>query len=202
MSAAASRIASAIAIGAVGACSIVCHSTLAAKAEGSELIVRPRYDGPGLFSTVATPARFARTDIAALVDRHADLNSIPRSIFHRLIKRESGYNPRAVGPVTNWGRAYGIGQMLCSTARGLGEPDCGRLVRDPDRALSLSARYVRQGYDATGSWHGAAAYYHGGPNRAIHGRKTAAYARAVAGQVYVARSPAFAPGQLFLRGGA
>lgn len=169
-----------------------------AKAENGDGggVIYPSSNSQGWFAP-ASPVRSHRGDMAKLVDKHADAHGIPRDFMHRLIRRESGYNPRAVGPRTPWGRAYGIGQMLCSTAAGLGEPDCSRLTRDPDRALSLSARYVRQGYDATGSWRGAAAFYHGGPNKALHGRKTAAYAQAVAGRLYVASAAPFVPYALF-----
>lgn len=153
----------------------------------ADLLVRPSLSV--MASATVTPRRIptSRQHVAVLVDKHAVIAGVPREAFHRLVKRESGYNPRAVGPVTPYGRAYGPTQILCSTARGLGEPDCGRLIRDPDRAIQLGAAYFRQGFDATGSWHGAAAYYHGGPNRAIHGRKTAAYAAAVSGSYATTR---------------
>jgi hypothetical protein len=114
--------------------------------------------------------------------RAADRHGIPREFHLALTKRESGF--RFVrGPATRYGQAYGPHQILCSTARELGENDCSRLMRDADRSADLSAKYIRMGYDATGSWHGAAAFYHGGPDRRIHGPKTAAYARAVGGSV-------------------
>lgn len=140
--------------------------------------------GGGATPQAVRPARGMTPDrdtVSRAVDRHAARFGIPPAVFHRLVKRESGYNPRAVGPVTPYGRAYGPTQILCSTARGLGEADCGRLTRDPDRAVELAALYLKQGYAATGSWAGAAAYYHGGPNTGLHGRKTKAYAAAVAG---------------------
>lgn len=114
--------------------------------------------------------------------RAADRHGIPREFHLALTRRESGF--RFVrGPATRYGHAYGPHQILCATARELGENDCSRLMRDADRSADLSARYIRMGYEATGSWHGAAAYYHGGPDKRIHGPKTAAYARAVGGTV-------------------
>lgn len=181
----------------------------------ADLLVRPHH--LAALGATPEPARRLRRGgatpergmVAALVDRHADANGIPRPFFHNLVRRESGYNPRAIGPVTRWGRAYGPTQILCSTARSLGESNCNRLLYDPDRAVGLAAIYIRQGYAATGSWRGAAAFYHGGPNRKLHGRKTAAYAAAVASSYSDTRlawnvRPVAAQGQdftLLLRGG-
>lgn len=168
-------------------------SGIAATASGDDfyMLVRPS-DAvsragavtPGRAVSATTPAR---RDVAAAVDLHAARHGIPAGLFHRLVQRESGYRLNAVGPKTRWGRAYGPTQILCSTARGLGEPDCSRLTRDADRAVELAALYLKQGKAATGSWAGAAAWYHGGPNKALHGRKTRAYAAAVAGTLAPSR---------------
>lgn len=105
---------------------------------------------------------------------------VPLAFMDRLTMRESGF--RFVrGPQTAWGHAHGPHQILCSTAASLGEADCNRLMYDAERSADLSARYIRMGYDATGSWHGAAAHYHGGPNTRMWGHKTRAYAAAVGG---------------------
>lgn len=162
---------------------VVVSATLAGANGDFNLLVRPS-DGvaaPVRSLSARAPAGAGRAAVAAAVDRHAARFGIPAPVFHALVKRESGYNPRAIGPRTKWGRAIGPTQILCSTAASLGEGDCNRLLRDADRAVELAALYLRQGYAATGSWRGAAAYYHGGPNRALHGRRTAAYALAVAG---------------------
>jgi hypothetical protein len=121
-----------------------------------------------------------REAIKAANARAAARHGVPVEFMDRLTMRESGFR-FVVGPQTPWGRAHGPHQILCSTAAGLGERDCSRLMWDAERSADLSARYVRQGYDETGSWAGAAARYHGGPNRRLWGPKTQAYARAVGG---------------------
>jgi hypothetical protein len=133
-----------------------------------------------------------RTDTAKRSDAKAQIKAanaiaarrhgVPIEFMDRLTMRESGFR-FVKGPQTRWGKAHGPHQILCSTARELGEGDCARLMRDADRSADLSARYIRQGYEATGSWAGAAAWYHGGPNTRLWGRKTAAYAKAVGGYV-------------------
>jgi soluble lytic murein transglycosylase-like protein len=57
-------------------------------------------------------------------------------------------------------------------------------MRDAERSADLAARYARMGFEATGSWSGAAAHYHGGPNRRLWGPKTRAYAAAVGGRPF------------------
>lgn len=114
---------------------------------------------------------------AAAARRHG----VPVEFMDRLTMRESGFR-FVKGPQTPWGKAHGPHQILCSTAASLGERDCNRLMWDAERSADLSARYVRMGFEATGSWHGAASFYHGGSNRRMWGRKTAAYAAAVGGQ--------------------
>ena len=129
------------------------------------------------------PQRADRGTVKAVIKaanaRAAERHGVPVAFMDRLTMRESGYR-FVQGPPTKWGRAQGPHQILCGTARELGERDCSRLMRDAERSADLAARYVRQGYDATGSWHGAAAYYHGGPDKRIWGKKTRAYAAAVA----------------------
>jgi soluble lytic murein transglycosylase-like protein len=122
-----------------------------------------------------------RAEIKAANAAAARRHGVPVEFMDRLTQQESGFR-FVKGPVTPWGRAHGPHQILCSTAASLGERDCNRLMHDAERSADLSARYVRMGYDATGSWHGAAAHYHGGSNRRMWGRKTAAYARVVGGQ--------------------
>lgn len=125
------------------------------------------------------PAASRKAEIKAANARAAARHGVPVEFMDRLTMRESGFR-FVQGPPTPWGRAQGPHQILCATARELGEHDCSRLMRDAERSADLSARYVRMGYEATGSWHGAAAHYHGGPNRRMWGPKTRAYAAAVA----------------------
>lgn len=107
-------------------------------------------------------------------------NGIPPEIFVKLVNRESGFNAKAVGPKTRYGRAYGPTQILASTAATMGATP-RQLMSDYQLALDLGARYLLLGYRRYGNWRQAVAFYHGGPNERIHGTKTAAYARAIVG---------------------
>jgi hypothetical protein len=141
------------------------------------------YALPGAFKSEvrADKSHIVKARIMAANAVAAQRHGVPLAFMENLTTRESRHR-FVKGPQTRWGRAHGPHQILCSTARSLGEPDCNRLMHDADRSADLSARYVRMGFEATGSWHGAAAFYHGGPNTRIWGRKTRAYAAAVSGR--------------------
>lgn len=112
------------------------------------------------------------------------------NVMPRLIKQESGGRAGIVGPETPYGRAIGRTQMLPDTAKGaaqsLGIPYREDLLRGttPEAAQyqdMLGRAYLEEGFTKTGSVDGALKYYHGGPNEALWGPKTQAYAQAVGG---------------------
>jgi hypothetical protein len=115
-------------------------------------------------------------DLKELARRIAEEYGIPPYIFLRLITRESGWNPQARG---RYGE-IGLGQLLPSTARGLGV----RNPWDPEENLRAAARYLRMQYDRFGSWYTAALAYNAGPGSVLAGRvrpESHEYARFVAG---------------------
>lgn len=111
------------------------------------------------------------------------------SMMDALIAQESGGNGNAVGPQTPYGQAQGSTQMLMETAEGvarkLGIPWNPSLMRgDTPNALAyqrqLGQAYLQEGLDKYGGdIRQALRYYHGGPNEALWGPKTNAYADAV-----------------------
>ena len=79
-------------------------------------------------------------------------------------------------------------QVLPSTAQGmaakLGEPYRPDLMtaKTPEAAAyqrHIGETYLREGLDNTGNLRDALRYYHGGPNRALWGPKTNAYADSI-----------------------
>ena len=73
-----------------------------------------------------------------LVDKYAALYQIPASLIHRVIRRESGYNPAARN-----GPYYGLLQILPQTARTMGYngPPSGLL--DAETNLKYGGKYLR-----------------------------------------------------------
>jgi soluble lytic murein transglycosylase-like protein len=73
----------------------------------------------------AQKQRFASLDangnLDALIARHAAANNLPEDLVRRVIKRESGGNPRVVGAGN-----YGLMQIKLPTARAMGSGDTCR----------------------------------------------------------------------------
>jgi soluble lytic murein transglycosylase-like protein len=78
----------------------------------------------------------------ALVAAHAHANGIPESLVHRVIRRESGYNPRLVGS----GGAMGLMQIKQATARGLGYTGSASGLLDAETNLTYAVRYLAGAY--------------------------------------------------------
>ena len=99
--------------------------------------------------------------------------------FGRFANRESGFNPKARGPKTQWGHAGGVLQLLPGTAKELGVTD----VYNAKQNIVGGLQYATQGYNREGTASGAFSYHHGGPNKKLWGPKTRAYADAIAGPI-------------------
>lgn len=113
-----------------------------------------------------------QTDIEAAAAANGITDPAQQKIFKSLISQESSNCTNKTGPATNFGTAYGCGQLLVSTARGL-DPDLAGMtqaqiaakLRDDDAYnLALSAKYFNQLYnDYGGDTDLALAAYNGGP---------------------------------------
>lgn len=105
-------------------------------------------------------------------------HGIPEDLFLRLVQQESGWNPSA----RSHKGARGLAQLMPGTAAKLGvNPN------DPIQNLEGGARYLRQQYNAFGSWRLALAAYNAGPGavQKYKGippyRETTNYVRIIAG---------------------
>lgn len=107
-----------------------------------------------------------------------------------MIRQESGGNPKAVGPSTKWGKAYGLMQVLEGTAQQMFDAGWDRF--QPDRGTLLTARgsiYFGTAYleylsriNSDREWMTKA--YHGGPAgeaKGLWGPKTNNYLKRVQG---------------------
>jgi soluble lytic murein transglycosylase-like protein len=99
-----------------------------------------------------------QTQYASLVSTHARANGLPESLVHRVIMRESRYNPRAVSKGN-----YGIMQIRLGTARAMGYTGSAAGLLDPNTNMTYAVRYLAGAYRAAGGNHNrAVAYYAGG----------------------------------------
>jgi soluble lytic murein transglycosylase-like protein len=100
-------------------------------------------------------------EITRLVDRYADEYGVPRELVHRVVKRESGYNPAARN-----GPYYGLMQIHPQTAYTMGfRGDPSRLL-DAETNLTYGVRYLRGAWiisdgnqDKAVAWYARGYYY-------------------------------------------
>jgi soluble lytic murein transglycosylase-like protein len=96
--------------------------------------------------------------LAAMASRHAQMNGVPESLVHRVIMRESRYNPRAVSRGN-----YGLMQIRLGTARAMGYTGSAAGLLDPETNMTYAVRYLAGAYQAAGGNPGrAVAYYASG----------------------------------------
>ena len=82
---------------------------------------------------------------AAMVEAQARANGVPASLVHRVIMRESGYNPRAVSSGN-----YGLMQIRLGTARAMGYGGSAAGLLDPATNLTYAVRYLAGAYRTAG----------------------------------------------------
>ena len=102
---------------------------------------------------------------SALVQRHAAAHGLPPSLVHRVIMRESRYNPRAVSKGN-----YGMMQIRLGTARAMGYSGGAAGLLDANTNMTYAVKYLAGAYRAAGGNHDrAVALYasgYGGGGRA------------------------------------
>ena len=98
------------------------------------------------------PASAQRADYEALVASHASANGVPAALVHRVIVRESRYQPKLVGR----GGTIGLMQIKLATARGLGYGGDAEGLRDPDTNLTYGVKYLAGAYHAANGDHARA----------------------------------------------
>ena len=116
---------------------------------------RPEPAAPPRAVTGATP------EMNALVSRYARIHGIPESLLHRVIQRESGYNPGARN-----GPYYGLMQILPQTAGTMGYRGAPEGLLDAETNLKYAGRYLRGAWmvadgnqDAAVGWYARGYYY-------------------------------------------
>lgn len=91
----------------------------------------------------------------ALIAKHAAANNVPEDLVRRVIKRESGGNPRVV----NKGN-FGLMQIKLATARGLGYRGTAAGLLDADTNMTYAVKYLAGAYRVAGGNHGRAVHYY------------------------------------------
>jgi len=124
----------------------------------------------------ALPARY--DNVSTMAASQVGAAGLPASLVERVIRRESGGNPRAVHAGN-----YGLMQIRLATARAMGYTGSAAGLLDPQTNMTYALRYLAGAYRAAG----------GNENRAI-----ALYSRGYYAQ---AKAQSFSPYASMARGG-
>jgi soluble lytic murein transglycosylase-like protein len=115
-----------------------------------------------ILSLLAAPVVFSGAAVAqdtalhGLITQHAQANAVPAELVHRIVRRESNYNPRAVG----LGGALGLMQIKVATAHAMGYTGPASGLLDADTNLSLGVPYLAGAYRvAAGNHDRAVSFY-------------------------------------------
>jgi len=95
----------------------------------------------------------ANGNLDALIASHAAANNVPESLVRRVIRRESGGNPRIVHAGN-----YGLMQIRLGTARAMGYRGSAAGLLDPNTNMTYAVKYLAGAYRAAG----------GNSDRAVH----------------------------------
>jgi soluble lytic murein transglycosylase-like protein len=100
-----------------------------------------------LLSCAAGVARAGERPTAydEMIARHAKAYSVPESFVHRMIMRESRYNPRSVHR-----RCYGLLQIKHATAQSMGYRGDPKGLLDPEVNLTYTVPYLANAYRIAG----------------------------------------------------
>jgi len=109
----------------------------------------------------------SRSAMVRLVVDKAQEHHVPPRLATAVVKVESGFNPQALSRGN-----YGLGQIRCGTAKGVGFAGNCRDLLKPEINLEYTMTYLRAALDAAdGDWCLAATKYNGGlGTRSKHGR--------------------------------
>ncbi|MGB3176486.1 MAG: lytic transglycosylase domain-containing protein [Albidovulum sp.] len=100
-------------------------------------------------------------DINRLIAKYARLYDVPEDLVHRVVQRESSYNPGARN-----GPYYGLMQILPETARTMGYRGTPEGLLDAETNLTFAVKYLRGAWivargdrDAAVMWYARGYYY-------------------------------------------
>ena len=107
-------------------------------------------------SLAEAPRKVTRAELDALISKHAKANDVPEALVHRVVVRESRYQPWLVGTC----RCYGLMQIKHGTARAMGYTGSASGLLDADTNLTYAVKYLAGAYrKAHGDERRAIAYY-------------------------------------------
>jgi soluble lytic murein transglycosylase-like protein len=124
----------------------------------TKLITFASYAAIAVLVSCASAHAQSRTQYETMVASEAQANLVPEELVHRVIVRESKYQPRLIGR----GGCIGLMQIKLGTARGLGYTGTAEGLRDPATNLKYGIKYLAGAYRAANGDHDRAVRYFAG----------------------------------------
>lgn len=115
---------------------------------GDDLATRAAVETP-------RPVAAGSPELHALIDAAASRHGVPRDLVHRVVVRESRYNPAARN-----GPYWGLMQIHPQTARGMGYRGTPEGLLDPATNLEYAVKYLRGAYLVAGGDHDRAVMWY------------------------------------------
>ncbi len=116
----------------------------------------------------------ANGNLDAMIASQAAANNVPVELVRRVIKRESGGNPRIISKGN-----YGLMQIKLATARAMGYRGGAAGLLDANTNMTYAVKYLAGAYRAAGGnadrtmHYYASGYYYAAKRKGITGTKTA-----------------------------
>ncbi|CAB5220643.1 LT_GEWL domain containing protein [uncultured Caudovirales phage] len=136
--------------------------------------------GFSMFVSASEAFSFNQQDqkIKEIIRLQAEKNNIPVDFAYALVYVESRYNPTVRGAKGE----YGLGQILCSTAKSMGYVGKCEGLRDPETNLKYTMLYLKSALDQAGGdlCHASAIYSSGNPRKP---KRPSAYCKLVLAQM-------------------
>jgi len=104
----------------------------------------------------ARDAHAGKSDYDTMVAVHAKANHVPEVLVHRVIQRESKYQPQLIGH----GGTIGLMQIKLATAKGLGYSGDAEGLRDANTNLTYGVKYLAGAYRAADGDHERTMHYY------------------------------------------
>lgn len=120
---------------------------------------------------IVVPAGSGRAALDARIDHYARLYNVPSALVHRIVIRESRYNPGARN-----GPYWGLMQIRHDTARGMGYRGPASGLLDADTNMRYAVAYLSNAWKLSGGSHDravrlyAGGYYYEAKRRGMLGQ--------------------------------
>lgn len=106
-------------------------------------------------SVLMSYANSGSSNVNGLISKYAFMYGVPETLVHRMVKKESNYNPGARN-----GPYYGLMQISHATAMSMGYTGNAKGLLNPDTNLRYAVKYLAGAYKVAGGNHDQAVRFY------------------------------------------